>query len=107
MFARMACNTISNILSSSRRIIALEHQSMRSCSRTFSQFARARRRLEQTPQKYMSVQSRRLLSSTSSQRLADVNDTVDPRQIGRECDEVDVCIVGGGESDHPSAPSPI
>ncbi|KAF2871983.1 electron transfer flavo protein-ubiquinone oxidoreductase-like protein [Massariosphaeria phaeospora] len=39
---------------------------------------------------------RRALSSTARKRLADVDDTFDPRQQDREADEVDVCIVGGG-----------
>lgn len=39
---------------------------------------------------------RRAFSSTPRARLADIDDTFDPRSIEREADEVDVLIVGGG-----------
>ncbi|KAL7780157.1 hypothetical protein CFE70_010179 [Pyrenophora teres f. teres 0-1] len=39
---------------------------------------------------------RRRLSTTPRTRLAAVDDTLDPRSIERESDEVDVLIVGGG-----------
>ncbi|KAI9842661.1 MAG: hypothetical protein M1838_003052 [Thelocarpon superellum] len=39
---------------------------------------------------------RHAFSTTASCRLADVADSLDPRQQERESDRVDVCIVGGG-----------
>ena len=48
--------------------------------------------------------SHRAFSSASSRQFADVNNTVDPRQMERENDEVDVCIVGGGG---PIFPDPL
>ncbi|KAH2537738.1 hypothetical protein KXW97_006053 [Aspergillus fumigatus] len=38
----------------------------------------------------------RAFSQSLSTRLADEHDQFDPRQVERESDEVDVCIVGGG-----------
>jgi len=40
---------------------------------------------------------RRALSTTPRRRFADVDDSFDPRLQYRESDEVDVCIVGGGQ----------
>jgi electron-transferring-flavoprotein dehydrogenase len=40
----------------------------------------------------------RAFSQSLSTRLADEHDQFDPRQVERESDEVDVCIVGGGKS---------
>lgn len=40
---------------------------------------------------------RRAFSINTPRRLADVNDDFDPKSVDRESDQVDVCIVGGGE----------
>jgi electron-transferring-flavoprotein dehydrogenase len=40
----------------------------------------------------------RAFSQSLSTRLPDEHDQFDPRQVERESDEVDVCIVGGGKS---------
>ena len=42
-------------------------------------------------------QTTRLFSQSSIRSLATENDNFDPRQVDRESDEVDVCIVGGGK----------
>jgi electron-transferring-flavoprotein dehydrogenase len=39
----------------------------------------------------------RPFSQSLSTRLTDEDDRFDPRQVERESDEVDVCIVGGGK----------
>ena len=43
------------------------------------------------------IASQRSFSISIPRRFADVHDEFDPRSIERESDEVDVCIVGGGE----------
>ena len=70
-------------------------------SRAHSYFAPARRRcLYQTPRLHAHVKT---FTTSPCRRLADVDDSFDPRQQDRESDEVDVCIVGGG---NPLMPHP-
>ncbi|KAI9698614.1 MAG: hypothetical protein M1820_007413 [Bogoriella megaspora] len=51
--------------------------------------------LQHRPASILAGQRRRL-STSPRRRLAEVSDAFDPRQQGRESDQVDVCIVGGG-----------
>lgn len=44
------------------------------------------------------VGQRRAFSNTLRARYAAVDDSINPRELPRESDEVDVCIVGGGGS---------
>lgn len=67
--------------------------------RTYSHFPPARRRyLFQRSRDICLPVGRRTFASTPWRRFADVDDTFDPRQLDRESDQVDVCIVGGGTS---------
>ena len=80
-----------------RRVSALDSQFWGTAIRRYSYFAPARRRdLYERRKPISPVFSKRSFSNTSQQRLADVDESFDPRQQDRESDEVDVCIVGGG-----------
>ena len=81
-----------------RSITVKPHQSLR----IFPEFSRNaslphKRRLQ--PRNF--IQQRRAFSVAPARRFADVEENFDPKSIDRESDEVDVCIVGGGESNNP------
>ncbi|KAI4133540.1 MAG: hypothetical protein LQ347_002147, partial [Umbilicaria vellea] len=79
-----------------RRALTQSKSAPRFTTAAYSQFAPARRRcLFERPRSNALVSSRRAFATTPWRRLADVNDSFDPRQQDRESDEVDVCIVGG------------
>ena len=73
---------------------------VRTTRRAYSYFPPTRRRpclLQQSRPNCLLI-GERTLSTTPWRRLADVNDSFNPREQERESDEVDVCIVGGGMS---------
>ena len=70
-------------------------------SRAYSYFAPARRRCVYGSRRPdILACGMRTLSTTSRRYLANVKEMLDPRQQDRESDEVDVCIVGGGNYVH-------
>lgn len=82
-----------------RRSLNISNFFVPTTRRAYSHFPPARRRcLLQQSRPNCLLLSRRTLSTTPWRRLADVDDSYDPRGQERESDEVDVCIVGGGMS---------
>lgn len=49
------------------------------------------------PRSIVIAERRRAISTTPLRKFADVDESLDPRLQFRESDEVDVCIVGGGQ----------
>ncbi|KAF2813811.1 electron transfer flavo protein-ubiquinone oxidoreductase-like protein [Mytilinidion resinicola] len=89
----MASKALSSSLS--RRCFNPTARLLRNGPRPFA--AAARRTLLEAyrPAIYVAGQ-RRAITSTARSRLAEAQESFDPRQQERESDEVDVCIVGGG-----------
>ena len=96
-------------MASRTQISSLARRSLFTCNvyvrvpttrRAYSYFPPTRRRwcLLQQSRPNCPLMSKKSLSTTPRRRLADVNDSFDPREQDRESDEVDVCIVGGGMS---------
>ncbi|SLM34876.1 electron transfer flavoprotein-ubiquinone oxidoreductase [Lasallia pustulata] len=84
-------------VSLARRALTQSKSAPRFATAAYSQFAPARRRcLFERPRSNALVSCRRTFFTTPWRRLADIDDSFDPRQQERESDEVDVCIVGGG-----------
>ncbi|MCJ1464625.1 hypothetical protein MMC07_003238 [Pseudocyphellaria aurata] len=80
-----------------RRNIAPSGLSLRTATRPFSHFSPARRRsLPQFRRLNHTTNFRQLFSTSPWTRLADVDESFDPRQQDRETDQVDVCVIGGG-----------
>lgn len=68
--------------------------------RRYSAHAAPARRRRATRREFISshaVSHTRSFATTLSRKSGEERDTFDPAHIERECDEVDVCIVGGGK----------
>jgi len=80
-----------------RRTSVFDSRCLRLASRRYSHFAPARRRCVSEQRRLSVIPYNRCLSTTPRLRLASVEEReIDPWQLDRESDEVDVCIVGGG-----------
>jgi len=80
-----------------RRTTVFDKQCLRLASRRYLQFAPARRRYVYEQRRLSVIPYNRCFSTMPRRRLASVEErAIDPRQLDRESDEVDVCIVGGG-----------
>ena len=79
------------------RASLFESQCLKLASRRYIHFAPARRRYIYERKRLLVPPYNRCFSTTHRRRLASVEErAIDPRQLDRESDEVDVCIVGGG-----------